>query len=102
MGSVGGENVREFMNMCSVCGEPVKVAEDKTNVCTVCTKVFCEKHNTVGNQWNGKDSKTEHLSEYCEECAVDYISGEADYWSNMMKDKRLGVRVNVDEIDKFR
>ncbi len=74
-------------NQCSVCGETVEVAEDFTNMCVVCTKVFCKKHNTVGNQWNGKDSRTEHLSEYCEECAIDYISGEVDYWHANWYDK---------------
>jgi len=89
-------------NKCSVCRKPVEITHDKTNVCSECGKAFCEDHNTVGNQWNGKDRETEHLATQCEDCAIAWISGQADYLKDFYDDRHLGVRVNVDELDEFR
>lgn len=70
---------------CPICDKPT--VSNESNTCTECHKVFCDEHNTVGNQWNGEDSKTEHLSTMCEECAIDYISGEADYLEYQYSDR---------------
>lgn len=74
----------DSMTKCSVCNKPIVSNED--NTCSECGKVFCDKHNTVGSQWNGKSSKDEVLSTKCEECAISYISGQIDYIHDMRRD----------------
>ena len=75
--------------LCTKCGTRIDMVHDQTNVCAECGKAFCEDCNTVGNQWNGKDRETEHLSDKCEECAVGCISAQADHLADSHKERDI-------------